>query len=320
MSEDSTTVRQWTDILRRLRFGKRVAVGKTGVAGSTIKAVALAVATYADSDGSRVFPGLARIAVDLEIDYTTAKRAMAVLRDLGLLQLVRAGARRGRADEYRLALPADLLERLVVLSPSQYDLEVERIRSATRRTHPAGTGAPRTCTSPTVRVPHAPVPTVHNHPVRVPDAPVVHTAGPVGTGAAVLSKTVGTGAPHLQYGCATHLPPTTTDVTSTTDHPGEDVRTAVTVVRARGAVEDPISDVGGGELESGRCGHGLSTARRPDGRLACVACRVLEDRAAGRRPDPVPHRADDRARLATGDAVVLEFRPGSGLRRTARTA
>src|SRR5690606_37306286 len=110
IDQENATVREWSDLLARIRFGTVKVAGKT-VRGATIKAVGYRAANYADSDGSRVRPGLPRLAVDLEIDHGTAKRAMQVLVRTGLLRLVRPGARPGHADEYQLTIPADLLDR-----------------------------------------------------------------------------------------------------------------------------------------------------------------------------------------------------------------
>src|SRR5690606_17634783 len=117
------------------------------------------LATYADADGSRIFPGTARLAVACEIDYRTAKRCLAALRWLGLIRVVRAARRRGLADEYRLTIPGDLLDKDDVLSPGQMDLEVERIRDGNRRRvdDEPGTGAADTRTDTAVRVTDAPV-------------------------------------------------------------------------------------------------------------------------------------------------------------------
>src|SRR4051812_7300089 len=57
--------RQWTEILGRCRFGIVKIAGKSYTA-LRIKAVAQRIAGYADADGSRVRPGIARVAGDLE--------------------------------------------------------------------------------------------------------------------------------------------------------------------------------------------------------------------------------------------------------------
>jgi hypothetical protein len=130
---DHATVREWTDILARARIGTVEVAGKK-ITAASVKAVAGRLAAYADSDGTRVRPGLARVAVDLELSYDVVKRAVRYLAQLGLLRLVRsgAGARIGYADEYRLTIPVDLLERLDVWTPAQHRLEMERVRERAR--------------------------------------------------------------------------------------------------------------------------------------------------------------------------------------------
>jgi hypothetical protein len=131
LSNERASVREWTDLLARIRFGTVKVAGKN-ITGATIKAVAGRLASYADSDGSRVRPGLPRLAVDLELDHGTVKRAVQLLARLGLLQRVRAGARPGHADEYQLAIPARLLEETEVWTPARHTTEVARVRQATR--------------------------------------------------------------------------------------------------------------------------------------------------------------------------------------------
>ena len=119
----------WVDVVRRARLGR------------TTKGVALLLATYADNDGSRVFPGVATASVAAEVDYKTAKRAIAELVKAGLLEVVGDRTRKaGSATEYRLVLADDVLERVEVLTPAAFELEAARRRGANRRT---GARAPR---------------------------------------------------------------------------------------------------------------------------------------------------------------------------------
>lgn len=178
MTEEHASVREWTDILARVRFGTVKVSGKN-ITSSRIKAVAGRMANYADSDGSRVRPGIARLAVDLEIGYDTASRAVQHLARLGLLKLVKAGARPGHADVYQLAIPADLLDRVEVLTPAQHELEMEKVRDDNRgRYKPKPSISPDqlpllpggadtdTCTSP--RDPQTPV---DNSDLHLPQGP-----------------------------------------------------------------------------------------------------------------------------------------------------
>lgn len=113
---DSARVNDWVNVVRRAQLAP------------TVKLVALVIASYANPDGSKVFPGIARLTVQTGLDSRTVQRAMATLRKTGLIQLVRRGARRaGKSDEYRLTLAADVLERITVLSPAAERLEMNRI-------------------------------------------------------------------------------------------------------------------------------------------------------------------------------------------------
>ena len=106
----------WVQIVRRARLR------------STVKLVALVLATYADKDGRRIFPGVARLAVQSGVSYSTVRAAIAVLRRAGLIELVRRGARKAhRADEYRLILAEDVLERVEVLTPDREAVLIEEL-------------------------------------------------------------------------------------------------------------------------------------------------------------------------------------------------
>lgn len=278
---DSTTeqmpasVREWTDILARIRFGKVKAAGKT-ITGASIKAVAGRLASYADGNGRRVRPGVARVALDLEVDMRTVKTAMAHLRKIGLLQLVRAGGRRG-ADEYRLTLPVDLLDRddLTVWSPTEQRAEIERLSDANRGTFRT---PPRDPDGGGSRGPQAP----EKEPVsQGPQAP---DKGPDVTpisGASGASNEAIMGACGSVYE-GPQAPATHQDLdTTTTHHPDEDLRTAVTLPGANGPATNPDSPP-----TPKRCPHGLKPTRRQDGRPSCALCRVAESRPAVYRPPP----------------------------------
>lgn len=78
---------------------------------STTKYLALVMATYADQDGSRIRPGVERLALVMCVSEKTVKRAFAELRALGLVERTKQGNRhRGLADEYRLTVPSTLLD------------------------------------------------------------------------------------------------------------------------------------------------------------------------------------------------------------------
>lgn len=119
--DHGATVNEWVGVVRRAELDR------------TVKLVALTLASYASPDGSRVYPGLARITVQCRIGYAAAKRAFRVLREVGLVELVRRGNRRaGRCDEYRLILGPDLLEKVDVPNPEQERKVIEAVKDADR--------------------------------------------------------------------------------------------------------------------------------------------------------------------------------------------
>lgn len=128
--QESARWREWTNILGRVRFGKQKVNGKT-VSATTIKAVGMRLSVYGNPDGTRVRPGIARIAVDLESTHTTVRNCVTVLERVGLLRLVHPGTR-VRAAEYRLAIGAELMEVVDVWSPARHSLEIERVSEAYR--------------------------------------------------------------------------------------------------------------------------------------------------------------------------------------------
>jgi hypothetical protein len=87
---------------------------------STAKLVAYNAATYADADGAGIFPGNERTVADTGLSLATVKRSYKLLRDVGLLDRVLHASRVGRAgvaDEYRMAIPEDVLQRVVNAQP-----------------------------------------------------------------------------------------------------------------------------------------------------------------------------------------------------------
>jgi DNA-binding transcriptional ArsR family regulator len=107
--EIGATVGAWNALVRRARIGR------------DRKAAALVVSSYARANGTQIHCGVARLAVDLECSHRTARRYLAWLRDVGLVELVREGnRRRGHSDEYRLILRPDVLSNLQVPDPAVY--------------------------------------------------------------------------------------------------------------------------------------------------------------------------------------------------------
>lgn len=118
---DTSVTNQWVQLVRWARLG----ASATGVA--------LALASYASGDGSSVYPGTARLALDCERDIRTVKRALSRLRDLGLIE--RVGRRRGSlVTEYRLTLPPldQLRQRVTVPWVHEYDAMIDALNKAER--------------------------------------------------------------------------------------------------------------------------------------------------------------------------------------------
>lgn len=101
---------EWERLVRRVRLG------------APSKHVALTMATYANRDGTGIYPGQLRLVAVTELSERSVRDALKKLRGIGLLVRVREGSRNGRrafADEYALAIPADLLDRVELLDPDE---------------------------------------------------------------------------------------------------------------------------------------------------------------------------------------------------------
>ena len=101
---------EWERIVRRVKMPPMT------------KGVAVILATYANADGTSIYPGNERLAAVTCQGDKTVRRALAWLRAGYLIERVREGSRGGRggfADEYRLTIPSDLLTRHELLSPDE---------------------------------------------------------------------------------------------------------------------------------------------------------------------------------------------------------
>ncbi|MGY1773537.1 helix-turn-helix domain-containing protein [Blastococcus sp. SYSU D00813] len=86
------------------------------------KLVALTMATYANADGTSIYPGVARLTAVTGLSDRSVRAALKALRDVGLVERTVEGSRAGRralADEHRLTVPDDLLERVMLLPPDE---------------------------------------------------------------------------------------------------------------------------------------------------------------------------------------------------------
>ena len=104
-----------------------------------VKGIALTLASYANADGTSIYPGNERLAAVSCAGDKTVRRALAWLREGYLIDRVREGSRGGRggyADEYRLVIPADLMERHTLLSPDETPVTVTGDREEHRSHRP----------------------------------------------------------------------------------------------------------------------------------------------------------------------------------------
>lgn len=232
--DDAVNLRQWTNLVRRARLGTHAT------------AVALTLATYADADGSRVYPGIARVSFDVELSYTTVKRALSKLRETGLIRKV---GRHGDADAYRLIFAEDVMERVEVPTPAQVEAHLEAVRKHKRGTYVSklrlSSGAADIANDTNLR------PTTG----AADENSAAHLESPTEESAA-LSDTL-CGSPGRAA--------TVQDrVTNTTIHSDEDLRTAVTLPRESDAESRPA-----------RCPHGNNPRPKKGTTIPrCELCRT----------------------------------------------
>jgi DNA-binding transcriptional ArsR family regulator len=147
--QTTATRYDWERIVRRARLG------------APTKAVALAMATYADRDGSRVYPGVARLAAVTELSERSVRGALKKLRDVGLIERTFSGGHRGVqsfTDVHRLAIPVDLFEVVEMLDPA----ELHGSQPAPGAAQPAG-GAAQAARGASQPAPGAPHQVLTNH-------------------------------------------------------------------------------------------------------------------------------------------------------------
>lgn len=252
MAEEEPFVRTWMRTVRRIRLGR------------TVKAVATMLVTYADPDGRRVHPGVARLSYECELSYTVVKGALRALRSAGLI--VKVG-KKGDADEYHLILHEDLLERVDVPTPSQADAEIHRIRMAWKGNY-----------SPSLRSTRTPAESDGEEDLRS-TAPTAES--PDVEESAVNGSTPGTGSAVNGSNSLQSTAPTATyqeEPPTEKNHSGEDLRTDVAVTRPRGPEEDQISPPV--LLADHRCVHGNSMRLNRHRLPRCEQCRAAQAVAA----------------------------------------
>ena len=185
---------EWVRFVSRVSFG--TSDSAKGVAGRTIKGVAFRLSYWANSDGSKVLAGPARIAVTCEVDYKTAKNVLATLRRAGLLTLTSRGrgpsaeGRTAVGDEYHLSIPVEPREGLRVRSDAEVDAEIAAVKEANSR-KPTGVQRPR-----------------KNTELRGDGAPVSANAADRVTGELVPRESELRGNPGVSYGVTGSAIPT----------------------------------------------------------------------------------------------------------------
>jgi hypothetical protein len=125
MSADDTefgvSLGKWFGVVRRARLDLKK------------KSVALVVGSYASTDGTSVKCGVARLAADCQMGFSTARRYLAWLREVGLIELVRVGNRKSkRSDEYRLTVHPHTEKAINALAEDEYRDLVDGMKATNR--------------------------------------------------------------------------------------------------------------------------------------------------------------------------------------------
>lgn len=253
------TVRQWVDVIRRARLGRAA------------KEVALMMASYADSDGSRVFPGVAVLAVGCEMTYNTAQAAVAKLRSVGLIELVKRGSGRSKrhADEYRLILHEDVLDLVEVLNPVEFKAAADTIGKKKR-------GRPRGPLHPSDRGANENSQRVDNRPLH-PTEEGANT-DPTTVDNFLCTPVIGVQPDSLHPSNRTlctpveRRPPSTTTVTDKKTATHNSIAVSTEPIPGDSGRDDPeISD--SDEPLPDRCAHRQRARIRADGTSSCALCR-----------------------------------------------
>jgi hypothetical protein len=107
------------------------------VADPAIKLVGWTAASWANPDGTRIFPGVRLLALTTGLTETTVKNALGVIREAKLMWRYVEGSKYGRggvADAYRLTVPDDILDRVPMLTPEYEPTGTGRLRTRDLRT------------------------------------------------------------------------------------------------------------------------------------------------------------------------------------------
>jgi hypothetical protein len=251
---------EWERIVRRAVIPKAV------------KYVAFVLATYADPDGTRVRPGMDVLAAVTGEGVSTVRRRVSKLRGTyGLLEMVsRGGGRngRGKAAEFRLVLPTDLLERVELLPPGD-NARRGSIRAVSNVSPlPQVSGQSEDSPLPQGSAQSGPSPVDNSEsPLTVESAQSVEDE-PIDRSLETTSDGLTAQNRRLTAHPGERLPPTTP---TTTDQPGGPDPTQPTTAREQSDIQ-PISLVGVVKLKPAKCPHGLPAHIR-NGQPSCPLCR-----------------------------------------------
>lgn len=114
MSDDDHLINldryEWERVVRRC------------VLPTPVKTVAAFAAQYANKNGTRIYPGVARLAAVTGLSERSVRGALSTLRELQLITRTRKGSSLGRqalTDEYKLTRPDDLIRRVHMLDVAE---------------------------------------------------------------------------------------------------------------------------------------------------------------------------------------------------------
>jgi hypothetical protein len=260
---------EWERVVRRVVMTK------------PIKLLALILSTYADPDGSRIRPGndvLAAVTGDSE---KNVRRILKVLReDFGLVQQVSRGGGRGgkgRAAQYQLTIPTDLLDRVVLLGPGERATKSLDLQGAGQSGNPTDTQlSGQTDQTITADVDS---PDIQMSSETAPGQPIDRT----------LDGSVGRLTGHPGPNDRTPESPTTSHRPTTTDQPTGQLPAQPQTASLRESEDNRHLGESAAAPAPDRCPHGLVARQRPDGTSSCALCRrhKRETEAAG-KTHPVP--------------------------------
>lgn len=252
---------EWENVLRRIASKDRLT--------DELQRAALLLATYADPDGTRVRPGEREFAEALRKSRATAGRRVAELQALGFVRLVARGGGHGpgrRSSEFRLTLPADLLEQFDVRPPSATTrgpmtlvTPLSHGERSTRRNSAHSRVSGDAELSP---VDNSETALIHGERSSTEPAPELRSNDAV---TERNSAQIGANSAHVLD--EPHHPPTPPTNPTTTDPDPAQPDTAC------GQLPGPIDLVAAVELRPAKCPHGAPNHHRPDGTPRCVLCR-----------------------------------------------